>query len=492
MAGLKQILDPRKRKSGTSLVSTGSTEAPKGLEKEQGSSIAAPLREVIPDLGNKRQELRTYYQMSNMHAASRASLRAVKSYIMGAEFYMEPASDEDEDQLISEFVEYNIFEAMTNPWLVNLQRIAKFCDNGSSVFETVWGQRDWARKEKGANHKTYMVLTKLAPRPLMSITKFEYDDNGGPIEIVQQAIGKEGKVREEHIPIQKAIIFPNEDDTGDLFGKSMLRSAYPHWFYIQHLYKVDAIQKERHGTGVPKGKIPPGIKEADRLAALELLKNIRTNEHAGILEPLGYEFSFMDLPGNVVDVIASINHHNAMIMLNVLAEFLVAGISEGGARATSASQQDVFTKANKSLADIICDSINQYLIPYIVGYNFDTDRFPKLHVRNIGESREQQQLAAALGNLFAQNILTPDMPTEQHFRKVFQIPRKLEDRPLVSDADIKEIINLSKQLLPEGGGGTDTTGGINGKTSTTPTIPTPTKGTNKPGGGNTGKGNNVS
>ena len=480
MAGLKRILNPRSYRSGTSLVSTGAVAVPKDVEQEKGSSIAAPLREIVPDLATKRQELRTYYQMANFHSVSKASTRAVKSSVMGAEYYMEPATDEDEDQLISEFVWYNIFEATSSPWLINLSRITRLVDYGSSVFETPFETRDWAPKRKGANHKQYTVLKKMAPRPLTSIVKFMYDDNGGPVEIIQNALRQDNKVEEVHIPIRNAIVFPNEDDTGDLFGKSILRSAYPHWFYIQHLYKIDAIQKERHGTGVPKGKIPPGIKEADRLAALELLKNIRTNEHQGILEPLGYEFVFMDLPGQLVEPIKSVDHHNAMIMLNVLAEFLVAGISGGGSRSTSASQQDIFMKANRSLADIICDSINIYLIPYIVGYNFDTDRFPKLCARNLGDTKDQQQMAAALANLVDKNVITPDIETEQWARKIFQIPRKIGDRPKVSDADVKEIINLSQKYddkgnpIPSGqGNGTSTTN------------------TRADRGGNTGKDNQV-
>jgi hypothetical protein len=257
MAGLRRILSPRKYRSGTSLVSTGAVDVPKEAESEQGSSIAAPIREIVPELATKRQELRTYHQMANFHAATRASLRSVKSSVMGAEFYMEPSSDEDEDQLISEFAWYNLFEATSNPWLINLQRITTLCEKGSSVFETVFEARDWAPKRKGANHKQYNVLRKLAPRPLTSVVRFEYDDNGGPVEIVQNALRKDNKVEEVHIPIQKAIIFPNEDDTGDLFGKSMLRSAYPHWYYIKHLYKIDAIQKSGMVLAFRKRRYPP-------------------------------------------------------------------------------------------------------------------------------------------------------------------------------------------------------------------------------------------
>ncbi|HYT45114.1 MAG TPA: hypothetical protein VEP90_22495, partial [Methylomirabilota bacterium] len=373
----RDIINPLRRAPKTTL-SSGGMDVPPEAEYELGSTLAFPLREIVPDLANKVTEYRTYYQMGNYHSVSRASLRSVKSSIMGAEFFMEPAGDEDIDSEIAEFVWYNLTEALNNPWLINLARFTKFCDYGASIFETVFENRDWAPKRKGANHKTYTMLKKLSPRPIGSISRVEYDDNGGPVEILHNARRRDGKIDEVHIPIQKLVIFTNDEDNGDLLGKSMLRSAYPHWYYIQHLYKVDAIQKERHGTGVPKAKVPSGLKDKDKKAILTMLQNIRTNEHAGVLEPFGIEIEFMDMPGQLVDVLKSVEHHNAMIMLNVLAEFLVAGIGEsgGGGRSTSASQQDIFMKANWAHANMICGSINTYLIQFLVGFNYDTDRFP--------------------------------------------------------------------------------------------------------------------
>ena len=75
-------------------------EKPSDAEQELGSTVAVPLREIVPDLANKQAEYRTYYQMGNYHSVSRASLRSVKSSIMGAEFFIDPGGDEDIDQEI--------------------------------------------------------------------------------------------------------------------------------------------------------------------------------------------------------------------------------------------------------------------------------------------------------------------------------------------------------------------------------------------------------
>jgi hypothetical protein len=76
------------------------------------------------------------------------------------------------------------------------------------------------------------------------------------------------------------------------------------------------------------------------------------------------------------------------------------------------------------IAEAICDFFNMFLIPKLVLYNFETDILPQMKVRNIGQARDSQQVAAALANLFHNNILTPDIDTEQYIRKLFDIPLK--------------------------------------------------------------------
>src|SRR5262249_62200660 len=119
----------------------------------------------------------------------------------------------------------------------------------------------------------------------------------------------------------------------DLTGKSLLRTAYPHWFYKTHFYKIDAVAKERHGIGIPRGKLLAGFNQADRDILRQLLRNIRTNEESFVIQTPNVEIDFMQLMGEPVDVLASADHHNTMILLNVMAQFLALGLSGQGSRA---------------------------------------------------------------------------------------------------------------------------------------------------------------
>ena len=80
-------------------------------------------------------------------------------------------------------------------------------NDGWSVIEHVWEEREWAPRRAGANRKKYTMLRKLAPRPALTIKDIEYDDNGGPIAITQNAVRGDGHADEVTIDISKLLIF---------------------------------------------------------------------------------------------------------------------------------------------------------------------------------------------------------------------------------------------------------------------------------------------
>lgn len=419
----------KKAKTTYSAQGTGHIPPPK-TDTELGSASSTYIIDPVPALTNPQVAVRTFTKMTRDDTSVDVSLRAAKVPILGAEFFMEPFGDDQVDLDISEFCGFNIFDN-GRPFLLVIEDILRFFEYGSSVLEKIWTTGTWAPKRSNANSKNYTLLKNLAVRPTPTIQKYNYDTNGSPLEVVQTAIDpKAGKADTVAIPIEKCLVFSNNMQGGDLRGKSLLRTAYSHWYYKTHFYKIDAIQKERHGIGVPKIKLPPNPSEADKAAARELGRNLRINEKAFIVEPFNFEVSFTKLEGHIVDVIASADHHNAMIMMNVMAQFLVLGIMStgGGGRATSSSAADMFQKSLKYVANLICALFNMYLIPQLVFYNFDTNRLPKMRVRNIGETRDLQMLASAFANMLHEGGVSMNFVTENWFRNVF-------DMPLISQAD---------------------------------------------------------
>jgi phage gp29-like protein len=415
--------DPRRLETGTSYSAKGAVSPATGVSTELGSSRGGQLRDVVPALGTRSQAARVYDEMANSDAAVDISLRAAKMPVMGADYFVEPFDATPEAVEIAEFVGYNLLEGTQAPFLNVLEDILRMYEHGFSIIEEVYEEREWAPKRQGSNRRTYVMLRKLAPRPTPTIKEIIYDDNGGPVEVVQNATQADNKPKEVRWDIEKSIIFTFNRKGGNLEGKSLLRTAYRPWYFKSNLYNIDGIQKERHGMGFPVIDLPAGYKDADKEAALELVRNIRTNENGGAVLPPGWTLKFLELPGQPVNIMESIEHHNGSILLNTMTQFLLLGLEgTGGGRATSGSHQDMFNKSLRYVANQICDTINLYCVPYLVGYNFQTDKFPKLRARNLGETKDLQQWASAIANLMAQKALNYTPELEMWVRKIIDAP----------------------------------------------------------------------
>lgn len=439
------------------------------LDTELGSSQPVFIRDVVPELTTQFQRSLIYAKMMN-DAGINTSVRILKTPILGAEFFMEPYSDSPVDILISEFVWENLAKGLSAPLLNSLEDILHMCEDGFSVVEKIYENREWSPSAKGANTRVYTMLKKLGARPATTVSTVNYDNNGGPLNVLQNAIQSDGTVIEKTLPIEKIIIFSFEKYGGNLTGKSILRTAYPHWYYKSHLYKIDAVQKERHAIGVPRGKILAGASKDDKASLRTLLRNLRTNEESFIIQTPTIEIDFAELNNQPIDVMVSAEHHNVMIMLNVMAQFMVLGLQGGGGRNTASTGSDMFMKSMKYVANYIAQMINMYLIPELVVWNFPTKNFPQLRVRNIGETRDLQMLGAALANLFAQGGLTPDLDTENWVRRTFDMPRKQEGAiqtvPQAASAPTSgsPVTGDPSRATAAGGGGAGAVQPQNGKT----------------------------
>jgi hypothetical protein len=298
--------------------------------------------------------------------------------------------------------------------------ILLMCDYGYMAFEKVY--------KFGDDGKVH--LQKLAPRHPLDIQRWEYDFNGGPDGCVMYSNPYSGPSDvtpgtgmdpfvEIFIPINKMVVFSHEPEAGDITGISVLRSAYKHWYYKDTLYKIDAIQKERHGIGIPVIKLPPGFSTDDQKLADNLGRNLRTNERAHVTLPPLWDLIFADLKGQPVDCMKSIEHHDMRIKSNVLGSFLDATTG------TQDSNIDIFLKSTRYIADYIADIFNKHVIPQLVDMNFALGvqrGYPCLRARRIGEWEDLRTLSFFVRNLVSADVIRPDDTLESHLRREADLP----------------------------------------------------------------------
>jgi hypothetical protein len=156
--------DPRHVPSGTSYEASGDLGTPQ-LDRELGSAMTAPLREIVPELASARQRILTYNKMVDSDGAIQSSLTAAKGFILGGEFYIDAPTNQPADVDMAEQISDNLFNTMSAPFPLVLEDVLTMFEYGNQPFEICWTSGEWAPKRSGANRKKYTLLKKLLPLP---------------------------------------------------------------------------------------------------------------------------------------------------------------------------------------------------------------------------------------------------------------------------------------------------------------------------------------
>jgi hypothetical protein len=390
---------------------------PQHLGTEFSSASPSPWtaymrREYLAELQGK-QGLRLYDKMRRGDGTVRESLRLYKTPVLSARFFVEPGGKQKDgtigtaNQNVADFIWCNLTEWMSTPWTQTLTEALLMCDFGYYFFEKVFTPGTLTE------NRGKIIWQKMAPRHPIDVVNWNFDKTGGPVSVTMP--DPNNGFDYVDVPIGKLLVFTFDKEANDISGISVLRSAYKHWYYKEQLYKIDAIQKERHGIGIPVIKLPLGYSSDDKTLANELGRNLRTNERAHVVLPPGWDLLFAELKGQPVDVIKSIEHHDKLIEKNVLGAF----VSQ-----TSGSDENhiMFLKSARFIADIITETFNTYAIPQLVDFNWTNVEYPKLKARRIGEQADWRTLSFAVRNLVGSGIIVPDDMLEDALRDEMDLP----------------------------------------------------------------------
>jgi len=395
--------------------------------------------EYKPELAGQTGR-RTYHKMKRSDGQVHGLIRLVKTPILAARWYVAPPLIEGrairrKDKQMALFVNNCLFHYQSCSFPQILFEGLEHLTYGFYAFEKVWEMRTIKGKER-------VVLQKLAARHPLDVEGFDYDAHGGPQGLMQYVDGIQ-----IDIPIERLLVFTHEMEAYDMEGVSMLRPAYKHWYYKEQMYKVDAIQKERHGIGIPVIKLPPSFTPDDKAYAQELGRNLRTNENAHVVLPPMWELSMLKLEGHVVNALDTAEHHDKMMARAVLGQFL--NLESGGGQSIE-QFMDLFLKSTRFIADSMRDVINKHLIPELVRYNFDNvepEEMPELRVRRLGDTVDWRTISFALRNLVGAGIIKPDDRLEEWIREEMDLPvEDMESARMVLDLDVPQGLEAQESM----------------------------------------------
>ncbi|KIP93389.1 hypothetical protein RU09_06135 [Microbacterium sp. MEJ108Y] len=287
---------------------------------------------------------------------------------------------------------------------------------GHSYFEQVYDQ------STGATH-----LAKLAWRPPRTITNIEVARDGGLVAIEQGGLMGSGKVR---IEVENLVAFVHEREGANWLGESLLRSAYKMWILKDRVLRIQALTAERNGLGMPvftAGEPPEGDfdqmvewLDAEIKRGLEIVKQARAGEAAGVSLSKESTFQFVGVSGKLPDTDKPIRYYDEQIARAVLAHFLNLG-TETGSWALGSTFANFFTDSLNAVAQNMADVIQQHVIEDLVDKNWGSEEpAPRIVPAAIGE--QQQITAEAIKALIESGAIKVDDSLRAYVRDKFGLP----------------------------------------------------------------------
>ena len=333
-----------------------------------------------PDFGWRRG-VEIFDQMRRSDAMVKAIEQNLALPIRSATWSIEPGDSSPEQKRLASFVETALFHEIHyttddgveqyQTWDDILRHICLMMTYGFMPFEQIW------RQDKDGWIK-WAQWRPLLPR---TIWRWWVDPQTELVGVQQRTYVNYGYYYRD-IPASKMVLFTHEREGNNYEGISLFRAAYPHWFYKQQYYKIQAVGIERNAVTPPIGYLAPNATAADAANLLQVVQNMRVGDSMGGVVQSGEKIEY---PANHqhtgADAQAAIDHHNTMIAQAAMAQFLILGATSKGAYNLAEALIGMLMTAEEARAHYIASVINSGPIRQLIKFNFGPQKvYPQLTV----------------------------------------------------------------------------------------------------------------
>lgn len=400
---------------------TVNSSVPSSLTKEFGKSGTQIYKGIITAEDYNRQltgkfAIRQWEIMRRSDSTAYQALMACILPLLDAEWSVIPASQDDADKKIAEFVDHNLFKWHIS-WNDHVREAANMLAFGFSLAEITYTSGEYDGQFR-------IMLDKLNFRKQISIDAWETKD--GKPGVTQQLMDETVS-----IPRYKLVIYTNEKEGDNDEGISRLRRAYKDFDMKDKLGLVHAVGLEKAAIPTPVLKYPTGADEGEKTRAETSIRQYRSNEEAFMSIPVGWEISEFKLSTEGIKALLPVIQYYDRQMLRVaMAQFLEigGGASSSGSFAASDNQSSLYLKALKAVAETIRYSAQEQIVKRLCDLNFSKlpNGYPTLTVSKL-DDENVAAVAEAVSKLATAGALTMNFDTEQSLRGVLGIPLLPED-----------------------------------------------------------------
>lgn len=361
----------------------------------------------------------------------RQSMMLLTTPILGATMRIEPASEDNIDIKIAEFVENNLFDSPFFRWDDVLSQQLTYLPFGHSILEKAYKR-----------HKGQIWLSNLEFRKQKTV--FEWDAPMGQLRQVRQTQFNVTSDRDpEPMPAEQVVLSTYEREGNNFSGFPAVRPAWINWKAKMFLIKGDMVSYERFRMGIPTIK---NLKSGDLpQEAIDAVKDLRSNSEGFIGTTKDWEMGIFGDIQRGSGVIEMVSWHDHQIVFNVMGNFMTKGEGATGSFALAKAGADMFFCNVEREANRIENIWNEpsglmAQIPQLVEFNFPGAKTPKLRIENL-KFDDLDGFAERLNKYASAEAIDITDDIKRHIRETERLPLLgLEEEQLDDMANIAPTI----------------------------------------------------
>jgi phage gp29-like protein len=318
-----------------------------------GDAIVRPNDELLIQKGGMTALI--IYQRLLFDSNVQAAWDKVVQEITARALIVDPVSELPGDIAVKEYVEEQledlpvdeIFKAMLEAYVV-----------GFSVGEVMW-----RRTKSGV--KAYDVRPRDQRRFLFK--EDEKADMGFTMKMVEESNTYEGI----DLPARKFIVFRYwTQANGDPYGCGLGRILYPVVKFKRRALESQLLYSDRFANPTAVATAPLAATTAEIDALYEHLANL--SQETALILPEGYNLDFVNPQGSP-EVFSQLRDSLIKEINVLIAGEEETGNVEAGSRASSEIAQTIRQVRAQELSELLCATLNETLIRWIVDLNFGTN-----------------------------------------------------------------------------------------------------------------------
>jgi hypothetical protein len=315
--------------------------------------------------------------------------------------------------------------------------------DGFSPFEQVYDYATYGPL------KGKYVLRKLAYRQPNTITIIEGKD--GHFNGFRQRAYRNGEAVDVHIPRDRAFYFAAQEEERKYYGVSFFQSAFYHYDKKVKMYYIAHLAAQRAAVGTRVGTIPNSATENQKRVFAQNLSNLAIAQWMMVPENFKVE---MLKEGGSFPFLDYINHHNNQMSKSLLANFFDkdTGGGQGDAKLVSFGQpgDDMFILMLRAIMDDIANSINHYIIPQLIDWNFSGGKYPQFRWAELTDE-QKALISGTFDKLASAQTTSPEFVRELEKKMADEMGLEIDwDAVEEREASEKQVQNLMQGIGPDG------------------------------------------